>query len=415
MDSPMNSPPPYTRSDPKNRTKSASRLARTSSQEPPPTLSLDLVSYSPKNTVSPKPQNPLSLHDLLLLSPSPAKKSRTRDIGEEISDLYGSRRRCKNRFTNLGSPRNSRRSRRRIEQEIKEDKDLICDDELVAAANNVKAKKRRHSSRSKKEKSISSHSVPSPKGNDGDDEYGYNFDRIGLLVNDLIMWNDVAKSTLWFGFGSLCFISSCFTKGISFSMLSLISHIGLLCLGVSFFSNIIAQRNGIESKREFRLKEDDILRAARVVLPALNFALSKARDLFSGEPSTTLKVAPLLLLGSQYGQIVTFKRLCALGFFIGFTGPKLYSLYSIQICKKGECLKERILETWGGCSHKKIVAASVVTAFWNLTSIKTRIFAAFICLVIFRWYRQELPWEVELEKESQQQQKTLTVVENVKA
>ncbi|KAL4567744.1 hypothetical protein LXL04_023337 [Taraxacum kok-saghyz] len=203
------------------------------------------------------------------------------------------------------------------------------------------------------------------------------------------MWNDVAKSTLWFGFGSLCFLSSCFSTGISFSMFPVISHLSLLCLGVSFFSNSIAQSS--ESKKKRKLKEDDILKAARVILPVLNFVISKAREVFSSEPSMTLKVAPFLLLGSDYGHIVTFKRLCALGFFIGFTGPKLYSLYSIQIHKRSERLKKWILEAWGGCSHKKIVAGSVVTAFWNLTSIKTRIFAAFICVVIFRRYRQQLP------------------------
>ncbi|KAI7726354.1 hypothetical protein M8C21_008010 [Ambrosia artemisiifolia] len=71
-------------------------------------------------------------------------------------------------------------------------------------------------------------------------------------------------------------------------MLSLISQLGLLCLGVSFFSNMIAQRNGVRTKREVTLKED-VLRAARVVLPAINFAISKARELFSREPSMTLK------------------------------------------------------------------------------------------------------------------------------
>ncbi|KAL7608588.1 hypothetical protein Lser_V15G11022 [Lactuca serriola] len=402
----MDSPPPYTtpQSAPQTRTKSASRLARTSGQEPPPILSLDLVSYSPKNTLSPKPKTPLSLHDLLLLSPSPARRSKTRlDVSEEVADLYGSRRRCKNRFANIGSPRNTRRSRRRTE-EIREDKDLIAVDESIVVNN--KPKKRRHSGRSKKEKSISCPSIPSPKGNDED--YGYNFDRIGFLINDLIMWNDVAKSTLWFGFGSLCFLSSCFTTGISFSTLSLISHLGLLCLGVSFFSNSIARSS--ENKRKLKLKEDDILKAARVILPALNLVISKAREVFSGEPSMTLKVAPFLLLGSDYGHIVTLKRLCALGFFIGFTGPKLYSLYSIQIHKKSECVKGWILEAWGGCSHKKIVAGSVVTVFWNLTSIKTRIFAAFICVVIFRRYRQQLPWK----EEGQQPEKTLTLVETKK-
>ncbi|MFS8031052.1 hypothetical protein Hanom_Chr17g01541221 [Helianthus anomalus] len=396
----MDSHSPH-RSEPRTRTKSASRLARTSTQEPLPTLSLDLVSYSPTNT----------------LSPSPTKRSKPRIIdiiSEEVSDPHLARRRCKNRYANVGSPRNSRRSRRRLEQEIRDDrdKDFVYVDDLVVVNNN-KVKKRRQSGRSKKEKLASCSSVPSPKGNN--DVYGCDLDRIGLVVNDLIMWNDVAKSTLWFGFGSLCFISSCFTTGVSFSMLSLISQVGLLCLGVSFFSNMVAQRNGIRTNREVKLKEEDVLRAARVVLPVVNFVISKAGELFSGEPSMTLKVAPWLLIGYEYGHIVTFKRLCALGFFIGFTGPKLYSLYSVQICKKGENVKARILEAWGGCSHKKIVAGSAVTAFWNLTSIKTRIFAAFICLVIFRWYRQQLTWTEEVEEEGQQQVKTtLTLVESLK-
>lgn len=50
--------------------------------------------------------------------------------------------------------------------------------------------------------------------NDGPE--GCNLDRIGELVNDLVMWRDVSKSSLWFGFGSLCFISSCFTRSVNF-------------------------------------------------------------------------------------------------------------------------------------------------------------------------------------------------------
>ncbi|KAI3697571.1 hypothetical protein L6452_30664 [Arctium lappa] len=191
--------------------------------------------------------------------------SKTRlDVGEEISDKHGSRRRCKNRFANLGSPRTTRRSRRRVDQEIREDIDkylIICADDLVVVANN-KVKKRRHSGRSKKEKSIS---IPSPKGNDGD--YGYNFDQIGLMINYLIMWNDVI--------------------------------ITLVRIRITLFPVFLfcCNWNDIESKREVKFKEENILRAARVVLPAANFAISKARDLFSGEPSMSLKVAPLLLLG----------------------------------------------------------------------------------------------------------------------
>lgn len=38
------------------------------------------------------------------------------------------------------------------------------------------------------------------------------------------------------------------------------------------------------------LKENDILRFAKTILPATNFVISKTRELFSGEPSMTLKV-----------------------------------------------------------------------------------------------------------------------------
>lgn len=61
--------------------------------------------------------------------------------------------------------------------------------------------------------------------------------------------------------------------------------------------------------------------------------------------------------------------------FIGFAGPKLYTLYAVQIHKNIECVKVWIMEIWGCCSHKKIFATSVVTTFWNLTLIKTYIFA----------------------------------------
>ncbi|CAI9277965.1 unnamed protein product [Lactuca saligna] len=63
---------------------------------------------------------------------------------------------------------------------------------------------------SKKETSISFPSISSPRN---DEDYGYNFDQSGFLINDLIMWNDVAKSTL---FGSVYFLFACFTTCVSF-------------------------------------------------------------------------------------------------------------------------------------------------------------------------------------------------------
>ncbi|OMO96923.1 Reticulon [Corchorus capsularis] len=115
-----------------------------------------------------------------------------------------------------------------------------------------------------------------------------NLDRMGEVISDLVMWRDVAKSSLWFGVGCLCFLSSCFTKGVTFSISSMISQIGLLFLGVSFFSNSI--HHNVEKRNELKLREADFLRLARLILPAANFAISKMRELFSGEPSMTIKV-----------------------------------------------------------------------------------------------------------------------------
>ncbi|KAM3697474.1 hypothetical protein ACB094_06G117300 [Castanea mollissima] len=430
----MESTPPSHRSEPRSRLKSASRLARicdfnVEREEESPHLSLDLI-LSPTTKKTPSPStlslrnsNSLPIHELLLLSPSPHRKSKTRltdrlEMAEEPVEPNGSRRRCKSRAAQMGllgcaSPRNSRRSRRRSEIEIREEKEPSLAEEIG------KPRKRRHSGRSKKEKlclvPLMPSSSSSPKA---EDEDGNNLDRLGQMITDLIMWRDTAKSSLWFGLGTICFLSSCFAREISFSIFSAISQLGLLFLGASFFSNSISQRNNnIEKKRDFKLKEDDILRLGKLILPATNLAISKTRELFSGEPSMTLRVAPFLLLGAEYGHLITIWRLCAIGFFMSFTVPKLYSCYSIQINQKVECLKWWVFEAWGACSHKKIVAASAVTAFWNLSTIKTRIFTAFISLVILRYCRQHLVTELEEgeteegEQEQQQRQQALVVVE----
>ncbi|PSS05691.1 Reticulon-like protein [Actinidia chinensis var. chinensis] len=402
----MDSTPPSRRSEPRLHLKSASRLNRLTNFHPEgeqtPPLSIDLVQSSPKISsfsLSPKPHSPLPLRKLLLLSPCPLRKSRTRlseklEMAEDPVEPNGSCRKSKNRNGSTGnlacgSPRNHRRSRRRLEPEIIEEREVGVDRVVEEMG---KVRKRRHSGRSKKDKLSLVVSLQSPKTSDRD---LCNLDRIRKLLNDLIMWNDVAKSSLWFGFGSLCFLSSCFARGINFSIFSFMSQLGLLFLGLSFFSNSICQRYNLENKLEYKLKEDDILRAARVILPTLNLAISKTRELFSGEPTMTLKVAPFLLIGAEYGHLMTLRRLCALGFFVSFTGPKLYSCYCVLIDNKVEYLKRWVLEAWGACSHKKIVAASAATVFWNLTAIRTRIFAAFIFVVILRYHRQHLGTKVE--------------------
>ncbi|KAL7000437.1 hypothetical protein U1Q18_001587, partial [Sarracenia purpurea var. burkii] len=170
---PMDSTTPSRRSDSRLRIKSASRLARLTrfdgESEDTSRLSLDLVPFSPRVTTpspSPKPQNLLPLHELLLLSSSPIRKSKTHlveriDMAEEPVESTASRRRCKNRNGSAGlsvcaSPRNCRRMRRRLEAEIREERDLGMPEEMG------KVRKRRHSGRSKKDKLSLVPSVPSP-------------------------------------------------------------------------------------------------------------------------------------------------------------------------------------------------------------------------------------------------------------
>lgn len=317
--------------------------------------------------------------------------------------MEGPRRRCKIRNGLGGSPRGVRRSRRRAEGEIREEREIeeVC-----------RARKRRNSGKSKKEKGNLVNLVPSPKKDDGN--HHCNLDQIRQMISDMVLWNDVAKSSLWFGFGCLSFLSSCFTKGINFSIFSFMSQLGLLTLGLSFISNTICQRNDFENKREFKITEEDILKAGRIILPTVNFVISKTRELFSGEPTMTLKVAPFLLIGAEYGHLLTLRRLCALGFFISFSVPKLYSCYRLQIDIRAEGLKRWAMETWGACSHKKIVAASAVTAFWNLTSLRTRVFSAFLLMVILRYYSQHLRTAVQEEAAGEEEHKhsRITVLED---
>ncbi|VYS52961.1 unnamed protein product [Arabidopsis thaliana] len=395
----MESTPPYHRSN----TKSASRLQDSSN---PPNLSLDLVLSSPN---TPTPSSPVPLRDILLLPPSPLRKSRTRlsDRLEMTSEdaMAVVRKRGKGKGGQkslLASPRNPRRSRRRSEAVEEKEANLVIE-EIVK----LPPRKRKTNGRPKKDKHSSA--PPLCSSSDLPNTCQSDLNRIGEIISDLVMWRDVAKSTLWFGFGCLSFLSSCFAKGVNFSVFSAVSNLGLVLLCGSFLSNTLCQRKNEDTKRAFHVSEDDVLRLARRVLPATNFLISKTSEIFSGEPSMTLKVTPFLLLGAEYGHLITLWRLSAFGFFLSFTIPKLYSCYTYQISQKVERVKTRIGEAWGVCSHKKILAGSAVTAFWNLTSIRTRIFAVFIILVIFRYRRQNLqltPEEVE-PVENEQEEETL--------
>ncbi|XP_043688266.1 reticulon-like protein B17 isoform X2 [Telopea speciosissima] len=381
MHAAMDSTPPSHQSGPRLRRKSVSPLppigvlgveAENLAPDPIPS-----TSPQPKKTPSPSrlslrsSTNSLPLQELLLLSPSPLRRSRTRllertEMAEEVLEPVSHRRRCKSRAASMAllacpSPRNARRTRKRMELEIREERDVGLGDEVG------KPRRRKQSNRSRRENLSLVPLVPcsslSPRSSDEDQS---SLDRVGQLISDLIMWKDVARSSLWFGFGSLCFLSSCFTGGLSFRY---------FLRGFPTWSFV------------FRF------------IIFLQFIIPK--------------VAPILLFGAEYGHFITIRKLIAIGFFVSFTAPKFYSCYSEQINKKVEYLRYCVWDAWGACSHKKIVAASAATVFWNLSSVKTRVLAAFISVVTFRYYQQHMQAEAEEEEadEQRQQHQALVVAE----
>ncbi|XP_072965435.1 reticulon-like protein B17 [Typha angustifolia] len=415
MDSPPPSTPPYHRSpEPRLRSKPNSRLAACFDDENPETQIVP-VATPPSRRKSPILPSPLHLHELLLLSPSPHRRTKARSVVEESLELPASmtpRRRGKSRTaaSAAASPRNARRARRRLEKEIvREERELgLMEDDL----GRVRKRKQSKPKVGTKEKMSLAASAPppspSPNAEITDQDDRGSLGGLRERIWELIMWKNVAKSSLWFGLGSIFFISSSFSKDVSFSIISAICHLGILISGVAFFRDSVPQRQQLKRGGSFQLTEEDILRVARVILPMANAAMSKTQLLFSGEPLMTLKVVPVLLLGAKYAHLITLWRLLAAGFFLSFTIPKLYACYSQQIHKRVENARDWVLEAWKSCPRKRFVAASAATMFWNLFSVKTRIIAAFISMVILRYHHQrhtgeEANCESEIKADEQQQ------------
>ncbi|TVU32372.1 hypothetical protein EJB05_24099, partial [Eragrostis curvula] len=362
---------------------------------------------SPADAVTPPPKvrsrsplpSPLqvsggcSLQELLLLSPPPPSsrrhRSRTRGAGvdDSLEMVAGTptppRRRRRGAGEQcaapaLASPRNARRARRRLEKEVEAEED--------AAARKARRRKSTRVAAPKAAQAADKAAAAAEKGADTglalvpacpdaiyrtDFEVPSGWEGLWERIVELVMWRNVAKSALWFGFGSIPISALC--------------HVCIMILGLAFFKDSVPQRPQIERGRGFQLTEEDVLRASRAVLPIANCMISTAQTIFSGEPLMTLKVLPVLLFGAKYGSLVTVWRLLAAGFFTSFTVPKLYSCYSSQIHNRVEILMDRILEAWKSCPRKKLVAATAVTMCWNMFSVKTRVMAAFISLVVLRY------------------------------
>ncbi|KAJ6833148.1 reticulon-like protein B17 [Iris pallida] len=280
---------------------------------------------------SPPPPHIVSLQDhLLLLSsspPPPYRKPMSRPILLDEASLVldvsqqsaTPRRRGggKSRASAAASPRNVRRARRRLEKDIinvKEEREESRDQHQMVVPNygdqDVGGRGKRKQTRSKvshKDKlwlvqpppslplpSPSPSPSPSPKiaAAAEDDNSHQCMDSKWELIRELVMWKNVAKSTLWFGLGSMFFLSSCFSGNFSFSLISAASHLGILVLGLAFFYDSVPQRQGQKTRgANFQLTEEDILRTARLIMPMANAVLAKSQEVFSGEPLMTLKAS----------------------------------------------------------------------------------------------------------------------------
>ncbi|KAF7070656.1 hypothetical protein CFC21_076139 [Triticum aestivum] len=348
-----------------------------------------------------------SLHELLLLSPSPTSR-RTRSgrrgaAGASVDsslEMAGTPPRRRRATPTGASPRNARRARRRLEKEAEPEEEAVRKARRrrssrvaskVAAAVAVDKAVAAAAAAPEKEDGMSLALVPASAdathvtGTDALEQSGW--ESLWERVVELVMWKDVAKSALWFGLGSMFFLSCSFSREITFSPISVFCQLGVMILGLAFFKDSVPQRQPVR-ERNFQLTEKDVLRAAGAVLPIANSIISTAQVIFSGNPSMTLKVLPVLLFGAKYGSLVTVWRLLATGFFTSFTLPKLYICYSTQIHMIAENLIDRALEAWKSCPRKKFVAGTAVIVCWNLFSVKTRFVAAFISVVILRYNHQ---------------------------
>ncbi|PPR96317.1 hypothetical protein GOBAR_AA24353 [Gossypium barbadense] len=81
--------------------------------------------------------------------------------------------------------------------------------------------------------------------------------------------------------------------------------------------------------------EEEAIWLLKLVLPYLNEFLLKLRALFSGDPSTTMKMAVLLFVLARCGSFITIWKMAKLGFFGIFIVPKLCTSYSHQLSAYG--------------------------------------------------------------------------------
>ncbi|XP_042057892.1 reticulon-like protein B21 isoform X2 [Salvia splendens] len=184
----------------------------------------------------------------------------------------------------------------------------------------------------------------------------------------LVMWRDVSKSAFVFGVGTFAIISSSYTKELNISFISVLSYLGLVYLAAIFLFRSLISRGSENGNEDCVIGEEEAVWVIKMLLPFINEFLLKLRALFSGDPSTTMKLAVLLFILARCGSSITVWTTAKLGTF----------------------WIKRFGDAWASCSHKKAVGFAVFALVWNLSSLVARIWAVFMLFVAFKHYQQSL-------------------------
>ncbi|CAE6246639.1 unnamed protein product [Arabidopsis arenosa] len=229
-----------------------------------------------------------------------------------------------------------------------------------------------------------------------EDNFTQSQSKLQSLV-DLVMWRDVSRSTLVFGFGTFLIISSSYANDLNFSFISVVAYMGLIHLGLMFVLKSLIHRGMVEEERHkvVGVREEDVKRMLRLIMPYLNESLHQLRALFSGDPSTTLKMGVVLFVLARCGSSITLWNLAKFGFLGAFTVPKIFISYSTHFSAYGNFWMRRFRDAWESCNHKKAVSLALFTLVWNLSSVTARVWAAFMLLVAFRYYQHKMIWTTD--------------------
>ncbi|CAG7910358.1 unnamed protein product [Brassica rapa] len=250
-------------------------------------------------------------------------------------------------------------------------------------------------------RAASVYTVPPSTGTfaEKEENFTHSQSKLQSLV-DLVMWRDASRSALVFGLGTFLIVSSSYANDLNFSFISVVAYVGLIYLGVMFVFKAVIRRGVVEEEERHRgvgVREEDVKKMLRLIMPYLNESLLQLRALFSGDPSTTLKMGVVLFVLARCGSSITLWNLAKFGFLGAFTVPKIFISYSTHFSAYGKFWMRRFRDAWESCSHKKAVALALFTLVWNLSSVVARVWAAFMLFVAFRYYQQKMIWTTDQE------------------